>query len=80
MVLSRLGLVTCAVQAFWKRNAGPFVKGGRSYALMGLVRCRPLENTKDEDFEAFVRLSLAKDSDKLLERLICLLPKYRLDP
>lgn len=38
----------------------------------GLLRRRPDVNKEDNAFEAFPRLSLANDSDALLERLICL--------
>jgi hypothetical protein len=42
---------------------------------MGLLRQRPNVDGSDTAFQAFARLSLANDSDKLLERMICLLPK-----
>ncbi|KAJ5170134.1 uncharacterized protein N7500_002917 [Penicillium coprophilum] len=42
---------------------------------MGLLRRRPKVNRTDSAFEAFCRLSLANDSDQLLERLICMLPR-----
>jgi hypothetical protein len=51
--------------------------GDMSYALMGLLRRRPKVNQWDTDFEAFARLSLANDSNMLLERLICMLPHRR---
>jgi hypothetical protein len=51
--------------------------GDMSYALMGLLRSRPKVNQWDTDFEAFARLSLANDSNMLLERLICMLPHWR---
>lgn len=38
---------------------------------MGLLRRRPLVNRRDTGFEAFARLSLANNSEKLLERLLC---------
>lgn len=41
---------------------------------MGLLRQRPNARKDDSGFQAFVRLSLANDSNMLLERLICLLP------
>ena len=47
---------------------------------MGLLRQRPQIDRTDSDFQAFARLSLANDSDKLLERLICMLPKDRNAP
>jgi hypothetical protein len=42
---------------------------------MGLLRVRPQIDPTDSAFQAFARLSLANDSDQLLERLICVLPK-----
>jgi hypothetical protein len=42
---------------------------------MGLLRRRPKVNNTDSAFEAFCRLSLANDSDQLIERLICMLPR-----
>ena len=42
---------------------------------MGLLRLRPNVDSTDSAFQAFARLSLANDSDMLLERLICTLPK-----
>ncbi|KAK8218487.1 hypothetical protein IWZ01DRAFT_563890 [Phyllosticta capitalensis] len=40
----------------------------------GLLRRRPRVDKKDSSFQAFARLSLANDSDRLLERLLCMLP------
>jgi hypothetical protein len=54
-----------------------FAHGDLSYALMGLLRRRPEVNMKDTNFEAFARLSLANDSNMLLERLISMLPPNR---
>ena len=82
LVLSTLSLITHAAQALWRRgeNKYKFLDGDCSYALMGILRRRPPVNANDGDFEAFARLSLANDSDRLLERLICLLPPLRSDP
>ncbi|KAL9009253.1 MAG: hypothetical protein Q9173_005701 [Seirophora scorigena] len=41
---------------------------------MGLLRQRPNARKDDSGFQAFARLSLANDSNMLLEHLICLLP------
>ena len=51
------------------------LKGDHSYALMGLLRLRPKIDRTDSPFQAFARLSLANDSDMLLERLMCILPE-----
>jgi hypothetical protein len=50
-------------------------QGDHSYALMGLLRSRPKIDSTDTSFQAFARLSLANDSDMLIERLMCLLPQ-----
>lgn len=42
---------------------------------MGLLRLRPKIDRTDTPFQAFARLSLANDSDMLLERLMCILPE-----
>ena len=45
---------------------------------MGLFRQRPQVDRGDSAFQAFARLFLNNDSDMLLQRLICILPKERL--
>lgn len=78
LTLSPLELVTVALQCLYKRYKGEYLPGDMSYILMGLLRHRPTVVSSDSAFQAFARLSLANDSNMLLERLICLLPK-RLD-
>lgn len=77
--LSRLELVILGLQSLKKRIRGTkkYCDGDLSYALMGLLRQRPKVDKSDSAFQAFARLSLANDSDMLLERLICILPKDR---
>jgi hypothetical protein len=55
-------------------------EGDVAYALMGLMRRRPKPNYGDSDFEAIAKLSLANDTNRLLERLICFLPLDKDDP
>lgn len=77
LTLSRLELVILALESLRKRvvkGTTKFADGDMSYALMGLLRQRPQVDTTDSAFQAFARLSLANDSDRLLERLVCLLP------
>ena len=50
------------------------MRGDHSYALMGLLLKRPAVDDTDSAFQAFARLSMANDSDRLLERMICLSP------
>lgn len=77
LILSRLELVVLAFKCLKSRLGGTteYCKGDLSYALMGLLRQRPEVDKEDSAFQAFARLSLANDSDRLLERLICVLPK-----
>ncbi|KAI0535012.1 hypothetical protein GGR58DRAFT_480701 [Xylaria digitata] len=72
--LTPLELVSIALECFSWRQTDKFNNGDISYALMGLLRRRPSVDKSDTSFEAFARLSLANDSDKLLERLICMQP------
>jgi hypothetical protein len=82
LILPTLELITHLAQALWRRHedTNKFLDGDCSYALMGLLRRRPPIREEDKDFEAFARLSLANDSDRLLERVICLLPRKRSAP
>ena len=74
MILSSLELVTIALRCLHNRQKGHHLPGDMAYALMGLLRRRPDVVKTDTAFQAFARLSLANDSDLLLERLICILP------
>jgi hypothetical protein len=75
LTLSRLELVVIALECLLSRKTNMHSEGDLAYALMGLLRQRPTVDFTDSAFQAFARLSLANDSDKLLERVICLLPK-----
>jgi len=77
VVLSRLGLITHAVYALWRRQTSFFTPADRVYALMGLLRQRLEVIRAEKEFQAFARLSLANDTDRILERLICLLSTHR---
>jgi hypothetical protein len=77
LVLSRLELSIIALRTFYNRDRGPKFNGDREYALMGLLRQRVQVNPDHTPFEAFASLSLMADSDRLLERLICIQPKHR---
>lgn len=83
LTLSRLELVILALESLKRRvvhGTTKFADGDMSYALMGLLRQRPQVDLEDTAFQAFARLSLANDSDRLLERLVCLLPAFENDP
>ncbi|KAL8648667.1 MAG: hypothetical protein Q9210_004848 [Variospora velana] len=74
VILSRLELIATALKCLERRHTTQHLPGDLSYSLMGLLRQRPNARKDDSGFQAFARLSLANDSDMLLERLICLLP------
>lgn len=78
--LSRLELVSISLKCLHRRRLRVRYDGDRSYALMGLLRLRPKINTEDSSFQAFARLSLPQDNDRLMERLICLLPESPNEP
>ncbi|KAI0847440.1 hypothetical protein F5Y00DRAFT_271177 [Daldinia vernicosa] len=78
--LSPLELVSIGLECLAERNTQKFREGDIAYALMGLLRRRPITNDKDSSFEAFARLSLANVNDALLERLICMQPLRRNAP
>ncbi|KAF4624294.1 hypothetical protein G7Y89_g13878 [Cudoniella acicularis] len=78
--LSRLELVSIALRCLANREKGDYLPGDLAYALMGLLRQRPAIDPTDTLFQAFARLSMANDTDMLLERLICMLPKNANSP
>ena len=75
LTLSRLELVILALRCLSNRATSKYLDGDMAYVLMGLLRQRPSVDHTDSEFQAFARLSLANDSDMLLERLICVLPR-----
>ena len=75
VILTPLELITTALKCLEVRNITQHLPGDLSYSLMGLLRRRPNAQKTDSGFQAFARLSLANDSNMLLERLICLLPQ-----
>ncbi|KAL8958452.1 MAG: hypothetical protein Q9193_004495 [Seirophora villosa] len=74
VILSPLELIATALACLGRRHTTQYLPGDLSYSLMGLLRQRPNARKDDSGFQAFARLSLANDSNMLLERLICLLP------
>jgi hypothetical protein len=79
--LSRIELVTVALEALATRftqdtNRNTFTLADIAYALMALVQHRPRMNPNDSLFQTLARLSLANDSDRIVERMICILPDY----
>lgn len=74
VVLSPLELMATALKCLRRRHTTEHLPGDLSYSLIGLLRQRPDARKGDSGFQAFARLSLANDSNMLLERLICLFP------
>ena len=73
--LSRIGLFTVALEALSKRHQnGNFSHADVAYALMGFLHERIQFDKDESDFQGLARLSLANDSDRLLERMMCMLP------
>ncbi|KAI9694924.1 MAG: hypothetical protein M1822_000541 [Bathelium mastoideum] len=84
--LSRLELISIALECFHNRElsrqtgnpdhgGGPKFRGDKAYALAGLLRIRPTADENDSEFQAFARLSLMNESDRILERFLCLHPR-----
>lgn len=78
--LTPLQLMGVALECFSRRKTDQWSQGDIAYALMGLLRQRPQVNKQDSGFQAFARLSLANDSNRLLERLLCMLPPRKNAP
>ncbi|KAF8251576.1 hypothetical protein K440DRAFT_475183, partial [Wilcoxina mikolae CBS 423.85] len=74
LALSRLEIVVIALECLRGRKTTEGRKGDLSYVLMGLLRRRPKPSANDSAFQAFARLSISNDSDRYLERLICVQP------
>ncbi|KAI4168900.1 MAG: hypothetical protein LQ343_006055 [Gyalolechia ehrenbergii] len=75
LILTPLELTTVALHCLQNRyTSSLYLDGDVAYMLMGLLRQRPQIVRSDNEFQAFARLSLANDSNLLLERMICLLP------
>lgn len=73
--LGRLELFSIALEALQNRSQnGNFSNGDIAYALMGLLHNRIQLDTSDSLFQALAQLSLANDSDRLMERMVCMLP------
>ena len=77
LTLGRLELFSVALDALSHRSqSGDFSQGDVAYALMGLLHYRIPLDRSDTLFQALARLSLANDSDRLIERMVCMLPNY----
>lgn len=74
LALSRLELISVALKALGVRKTNTYLPADLAYCLMGLLGRRPTANPNDNLFQALARLSLANDSDQIVERLACMLP------
>jgi hypothetical protein len=74
--LGRLELISKGLEALSCRLTERFSDADLAYALMGLLGHRPRANPTDNQFQALARLSLANDSDRIVERMMCMLPDY----
>lgn len=75
LTLGRLELFTIALEALVNRQQnGSFSHGDIAYALMGLLHYRIDLDHSDSLFQALAKLSLANDSDRLIERMVCMFP------
>ncbi|TVY62334.1 hypothetical protein LSUE1_G009476, partial [Lachnellula suecica] len=77
LTLSRLEILSNAIAALGDRaylNYKSHTKADLAYALMGLLHYRIDKSPTDTAFQAMARLSLANDSDRLIERMTCLFP------
>lgn len=75
LTLSRLELISVALRALELRETKAKFSADLAYCLMGLLGRRPVANPTDNLFQALARLSLANDSDQIVERLTCMLPQ-----
>ncbi|CZR69076.1 uncharacterized protein PAC_18977 [Phialocephala subalpina] len=78
--LTQTELFTIGLECLLNRDYNLFFQADPIYALMTLARRRPRPNKDETLFEAFAQLSLLNDSNLLLERLLCTLPKARGSP
>ncbi|MCJ1254562.1 hypothetical protein MMC24_002377 [Lignoscripta atroalba] len=77
LTLGRLELFSVALEALSMKKRSKFFKADVAYALMGLLNHRVQLDGSESLFQALGRLSLANDSDRLVERMICMFPDPR---
>jgi hypothetical protein len=80
VILGSLELISISLKCMETRIIKTYHDGDMSYVLMGLLRRRPRVDSRNSAFQAFCRLSLSNDSNCLLERMICLLPRASHQP
>ncbi|KAH6719650.1 hypothetical protein BKA61DRAFT_640269 [Leptodontidium sp. MPI-SDFR-AT-0119] len=72
LTLSRLELIQVGLSALRSRKWREFQGGDMAYALMTLLSKRPRMDPTDTELQALARLSLANDSDRIVERMLCM--------
>jgi hypothetical protein len=72
--LSKLELMQLGLDCLSRRRTIGRTNADLAYALKGLLGRRPETVSNESGFEFFASLSLANDSERLLERSICILP------
>ncbi|KAL2074862.1 hypothetical protein VTL71DRAFT_8641 [Oculimacula yallundae] len=72
LTLSRLELIQVGLSALRSRKWREFQQGDLAYALMTLLSKRPRMDPTDTELQALARLSLSNDSDRIVERMICM--------
>ncbi|KAH7116966.1 hypothetical protein B0J11DRAFT_105782 [Dendryphion nanum] len=71
MPLARVEFFVLCSKFLFEGHTVQYLLGDTYYVLMGLLQKRPVIDVTDDRWQAFCRLCLANESDKLLERLIC---------
>lgn len=72
LTLSRLELIQVGLTALRSRQWREFQRGDIAYALMTLLTKRPRMDPTDSEHQALARLSLSNDSDRIVERMVCM--------
>ncbi|KAF8439963.1 hypothetical protein L210DRAFT_3504333 [Boletus edulis BED1] len=83
--LERLERLSLLRSALWRRKSGSlerlaeenvekYFRAERVYALMGFFEHRIHPHFQETELQALVRLSMANDNDRIVERMISLLP------
>ena len=79
LTLGQLELFTVALEALLDKKSSEYNKADPAYALMGFLNHRVQLEGKEGLFEALARLSLENDSNRLVERMVCMFPEPDLD-
>lgn len=75
LTLSRLELLPATITALSTKKRAEFTGSDLAYAVMGFLHYRIERHKATTVFQNLARLSLGNDSDELVERMLCLLPK-----